>query len=408
MSPPVIPLLIVEDNPVFVEQIQYHLDNLPGDLRFETRWVDSAEKALAEIQQRRYDLLLLDYMLPGDNGLTVLTYIREKLPPENQPAVVMLTGIGREAVAVEAMKMGAKDYLPKDSLDPYDSAPLVRALNNALNQRRLEQALREKSAVLEADLQMAREIQQAFLPQAYPTFPSGVPPAESALQFHHCYESSVAVGGDFLDVFALSPTQAGVFICDVMGNGVRAALITAIVRALLEELRPLAGEPGRFLAEINRALMTILQRTRRPMFATAFYLVADVGAGRMRYASAGHPTPICVSQQTRRAGFLDFAGQPPGAALGVIEGAAYATYESPLHAGDLVVLFTDGLFEIWNERDEEYGLERLLAAVQQRADLPPAQLLAGLLDEVKRFSRQGTIHDDVCTLALQVVRTGGR
>jgi sigma-B regulation protein RsbU (phosphoserine phosphatase) len=405
MSAAPIPLLIVEDNPVFVEQIQYHLDNLRGDLRFESRWVDSAEKALEELRQRHYDLLLLDYMLPGDNGLTVLSHIRT-LPGENQPAVVMLTGVGREAIAVEAMKMGAKDYLPKDSLDPYDPAPLLRALNSALNQRRLEQELREKNAVLEADLNMAREVQQAFLPQAYPTFPHGVPVADSALQFHHCYESSEAVGGDFLDVFSLSDTTAGVFICDVMGNGVRAALVTAIVRALVEELRPVAGDPGRFLAEINRALMTILKQTRRPMFATAFYLVADVKTGRMRYAGAGHPTPICIRRQTRTADYLDFGGQQPGPALGVIEGAPFTTHESPLNVGDVVVLFTDGLFEVWGPNNDEYGVERLLAAVRQRVDQAPVQLLTELMAEVKQFSQHGAILDDVCVLGMQAIRTG--
>lgn len=406
MSAAPIPLLIVEDNPVFVEQIQYHLDNLRGELRFASRCVDSAEKALAELRQHPYDLMLLDYVLPGDNGLTVLTRLRA-LPAENQPAVVMLTGVSREAIAVEAMKMGAKDYLPKDLLDPYDPAPLLRALNSALTQRRIEQELREKNAVLEADLNLAREVQQAFLPQAYPTFPHGVPAEDSALRFHHCYESSEAVGGDFLDVFDLSDTQAGVFICDVMGNGMRAALVTAIVRGLVEELRPVAGDPGRFLSEINRALMTILKQTRRPLFATAFYLVADVGTGRLRYAGAGHPTPICIRRATRTADYLDFAGQLPGPALGVTADAGYTVHEAPLQTGDVVVLFTDGLFEVWGVNNEEYGGDRLLAAIRQRADQGPVQLLTEVMNEIKQFSRDGAIFDDVCMLGMQVVRTGG-
>jgi len=398
-------LLICEDNPIFVEQIQYHLDHLREQLPFATRAVDTAEKALAELRQHRFDLLLLDYLLPGKNGLDVLAEVAT-LPAEHQPAVVMLTGIGREAIAVEAMKMGAKDYLPKDALDPYDSAPLLRVLNNALNQRRLEQELREKSAVLEADLNMAREVQQALLPQSYPTFPHGAPPAESALQFHHCYESSEAVGGDFLDVFPLSDTAAGVFICDVMGNGVRAALVTAIVRALVEELRPTAHDPSRFLSEINRSLMAILKQTRRPLFATAFHLVADVATGQMRYASAGHPAPVCIHRPMRVADRLDYGGQSPGPALGVIEGATFATHTAPLAAGDAVVMYTDGVFEVWGGNDEEYGLDRLLAAIRQRTQLPLPQLLAELLAEVKQFSYRGIIPDDACLLGMDVVRTG--
>src|SRR5207248_865042 len=132
--------------------------------------------------------------------------------------------------------------------------------------------LREKNSQLEDDLDMASEIQQAFLPHQFPAFPRGVALEQSALQFHSRYLPTGAVGGDFFHVLPLSETQAGVFICDVMGHGVRAALVTAIQRALIEELMDVAHDPGEFLTRINHALLSILRRTRTPMFASAFYL----------------------------------------------------------------------------------------------------------------------------------------
>ena len=81
---------------------------------------------------------------------------------------------------------------------------------------------------------MAREIQLAMLPQQYPSFPLGVQPSESLLQFRHRYHPTGQVGGDFFNVLPLAPTKAGLFICDVMGHGVRSALVTAMVRALVE------------------------------------------------------------------------------------------------------------------------------------------------------------------------------
>ena len=88
--------------------------------------------------------------------------------------------------------------------------------------------LREKNEQLQDDLEMASEIQQAFLPQQFPSFPPSVPPERSALQFHSRYLPTGTVGGDFFHILPLSEAQAGVFICDVMGHGVRAALVTAI------------------------------------------------------------------------------------------------------------------------------------------------------------------------------------
>src|SRR5205823_7483318 len=145
---------------------------------------------------------------------------------------------------------------------------------------------------MEADFDMAREIQQVFLPQQYPTFPSSASPAQSALRFHHRYLPAAAVGGYFFYIFAITDAIAAVFVCDVMGHGMRAALVTAILRGLVEELLPLAMDPGKFLAEINRSLHAILERTNEPTLATAFYLIADVDESELRFASAGHPSPI--------------------------------------------------------------------------------------------------------------------
>ena len=215
MSATPVPLLVVEDSPVYAEILQRLLSTLGADLQFESKWVDTAEKAMAEISLANYTLVLLDYKLPGADGMTVLAHIRS-LPPARQPAVIMLTGMGSEAVAVEAMKRGAKDYLPKDSLDV---PSLLRAITSALERKRLEEQiarytneLREKNAQMEADLTMAREIQQAFLPQRYPTFPRDAIAAESALHFHHRYHPTGAVGGDFFEVLPISDTQAGVLI----------------------------------------------------------------------------------------------------------------------------------------------------------------------------------------------------
>jgi sigma-B regulation protein RsbU (phosphoserine phosphatase) len=394
---------------VYAEILQRLLPALGAEMRFAPKWVDTAEKAIEEIAKTNYALVLLDYKLPGADGMTVLAHIRS-LPVPRQPAVIMLTGMGNEAIAVEAMKRGAKDYLSKDCLDV---PSLVRAITSALERKRLEEQvaryteeLREKNAQVEADLNMAREIQEAFLPARYPTFPRNALPKESALHFHHCYLPTGAVGGDFFDVLSISDTQAGVFICDVMGHGVRAALVTAMVRALAEELIAVAAEPDRFLTEINHRLLGILTQTRMPMFASAFYLVADLARGELRYSNAGHPSPLLVRRSAGTVEPLRFPDCRPGPALGVFEESVYPICQCALAPQDLVVLFTDGLYEVEGAEGNEYGQERLLAAVRKRANLAAGPLFDELLADVQKHAGNRGFVDDVCIVGVEVARVG--
>ena len=157
---------------------------------------------------------------------------------------------------------------------------------------RSREELRAKNSLMEENLRTAREIQLTMLPQQYPAFPPGAPPEQSAFQFVHRYEPAESVSGDFFSITAISDTEVGVFICDVTGHGVRAALVTAMIRALSEELKPLARDPGNFLRKLNYDLCSILKNTGSPMLTTGFYAVADCRTGRLRFANAGHPKPL--------------------------------------------------------------------------------------------------------------------
>ena len=224
---------------------------------------------------------------------------------------------------------------------------------------RSREALRKKNEQMEDDLKMAREIQQTMLPQQYPTFPKEAAACDSRFRFSHRYLPTGAVGGDYFNVLALSDTEAGVFICDVMGHGVRSALIAAMVRALVEELKPLGGDPGRLLTQLNRDLCAILKHTGSPTLITAFYLVADADTRQLRYANAGHPKPLLVHRNTASLEALVNEGGKSGPALGLFEDAVYGTSQRSLADADLVMLFTDGLYEVEGPNQQLYTQEML-------------------------------------------------
>jgi sigma-B regulation protein RsbU (phosphoserine phosphatase) len=275
----------------------------------------------------------------------------------------------------------------------------IRRVNALLTQSRKE--LRLKNAQMEDDLKMAREIQLTMLPQQYPAFPRSASPSESAFQFTHRYLPAGTVGGDFFAVSALSENEAGVFICDVAGHSVRSALVTAMIRALAEELKPVAKDPGQFLSKLNSDLHAILKHTGTPMLTTAFYLVADWRTGAMRYANAGHPKPLLIRRSASRVEPLANAAGKSQPVLGLLEDAAYQTSEVRLGVNDLVMLFTDGLYEVQDRNNELYSQELLVAGVQQRAQLPASRLFDDLLAEIRRFSGDSGFADDVCLVGIE-------
>jgi sigma-B regulation protein RsbU (phosphoserine phosphatase) len=267
---------------------------------------------------------------------------------------------------------------------------------------RSREALRRKNEQMEEDLKMAREIQQTMLPQKYPTFPKSAEPRDSRFRFCHRYLPTGAVGGDYFNILSLSDSEAGVFICDVMGHGVRSALIAAMVWALVEELKPLGGDPGKLLTHLNRDLCAILKHTGSPTLTTAFYLVADAVTGKLRYANAGHPKPLLVHRQ---AGTVESLGNGDGKnrpALGLFEDSVYDTTQSPLAGGDLVVLFTDGLYEVEGANQQLYSQEKLMEAIKRRARVPTGELFDQLLEEVRAFGQGAEFADDVCLVGMDV------
>ena len=275
----------------------------------------------------------------------------------------------------------------------------IRRVNALLAQSRKE--LRGKNAQMEDDLKMAREIQLTMLPQQYPVFARSMQGSGSAFQFTHRYLPTGTVGGDFFAVTALSESEAGVFICDVVGHGIRSALVTAMIRALVEKLEPVAHDPGQFLVKLNSDLYAILKHTGTPMLTTAFYLVADWKTGRMHYANAGHPKPLHMRRSLGLVEPLAGISGKSQPVLGLFEAVAYQTAEVRLNPNDMVMLFTDGLYEVENRKSELYSQALLLAGVQRRISLPAPQLFDQLLAEIRRFSSDGAFADDVCLVGME-------
>jgi len=268
---------------------------------------------------------------------------------------------------------------------------------------RIAQELRARNAMLEEDLRMARELQSAMLPQRYPSFAAASNGHNGLVRFHHYFTPSMAVSGDFFNVCKISDTKAGIFICDVMGHGVRAALVAAMMHTLLGEAHAQLEDPAAMLTHLNRALRETLKSSLVPMFATAFYVVVDLRAGELRYANAGHPYPLLVhGDEGRHPAPAKLNGQKPGPVLGLFDQPQYTSASHRLVPRDVLLLFTDGLFEVEGPQGEVYDYHQLQRAIGERSQLPTAELCRGLIDEIQQFSACKEFNDDVCLVAMEV------
>ena len=278
-----------------------------------------------------------------------------------------------------------------------------------LNEIKLKQYARRLSQInerMEEELRMAANLQRVFLPQYYPAYTDAA--GRPLLEFHHYYQADIHVGGDLCSIHRLSDTRAGLLICDVMGHGVRAALITAVIRTLANELAQKAASPGDFFTELNRQLFPMLRAHDAFMFVTASFVVLDVSTGELTGSCAGHTLPLLIRPGDGEVRTVSGAKDSAGCALAVSENYAYGTFRSRLQPGDTLMLYTDGIYEVLNAEGSQFGLGRLQQAFREHAGLPLPSMVERVVEAVRGFSAHGEFEDDVCLLAVTLKDTGLR
>jgi phosphoserine phosphatase RsbU/P len=273
-------------------------------------------------------------------------------------------------------------------------------ISHDITRRKLaEQELQIRTEEMETNVRMARQIQESFLPRVYPVFPRGTRPEASALRFAHSYIPAATLGGDFFSITQLSDTKCGVLICDVMGHGVRAGLIAALIRGVVEELGERAQDPAKVLGEINQTLTPILEKTGQPMFATAFFGVIDIISQNLVYGNAGHPPPLIAR---RMAGTVSrLTANDPEPATGLVQNFAYTRQQCAFRNGDTFLGFTDGLFEAADAGGQLFGESRLQALVARNLGLSGAPLISKLVGELQNFTGLQNFEDDLCVVAVE-------
>jgi sigma-B regulation protein RsbU (phosphoserine phosphatase) len=221
---------------------------------------------------------------------------------------------------------------------------LGRAVNNLVLAQQLDEAYRK----LDEEMQQAGRVQRALLPEELP--------AVEGLELGASYVTCSRAGGDYYHVLPLPDGRWGLFLADVSGHGVAAAVGMAMLHTLLHSCPEPCAPPGRVLAHLNRHL---LAAAPQGMFATAFYGVYEPARRRLSYSLAGHPLPLL-----RRRNHVRELERTDGLPLGVLERDSWAEREVTLVPGEALLLYTDGIIEGASATGEMFGKERLADAVR--------------------------------------------
>ncbi len=249
----------------------------------------------------------------------------------------------------------------------------------------LQRQMRDRER-LEHEVQLARRIQQTFLPEQLPRL--------AGWELAAIWETAREVGGDFYDAIALPNRQLALLIADVSDKGMPAALFMALTRTLIRAVVRDTPSPAEVLQRVNEL---ILPDNRQQMFVTMVYLLLSAEHGEVRYANAGHNPPLWVQRADGRIEPLP----PTGMALGVLENIEIGERTLTLQAGDLLVLYTDGLSEAFSPQGEIFGAERLRTLLQATVGQPAQKVVEAIRQEVHTFTKGAPLTDDMTLLAAR-------
>jgi sigma-B regulation protein RsbU (phosphoserine phosphatase) len=240
---------------------------------------------------------------------------------------------------------------------------------------------------LEAELELSQVVQRALLPQRMPTI-RGVELAAFS-------RPSEIIGGDYFDFFQFRDGTHGIVIADVSGHGVSAGMLMSSLQTAIRTMAPDTDSPAEILERINRFYIHNIHFTT---FVTVFLARFDPVTLTLDYVNAGHNPPALRRRENSTIHWL----KPTAPAIGLAEDFHPRMESIGFSQGDSLLLYTDGVTEVYNLRNEEFGQERLAALVQQHADRTAPDLLQAIRQAVSTFGGDRPLVDDVTMVALKI------
>ena len=342
-------------------------------------------------------LILIDGGIQTDSALSLCRRLRSQFDDAFVP-ILLLAPSNQAGARQIGFAAGADAFLPR----PFDTAELVAQVQalvrikerhdqlsvKAAETQRINQRLQAAYQHIDQELELAKRIQESFLPQSLPQVPE--------VRFAAKYRPCGRVGGDFYDVFRLDEQHLGLYVADAMGHGVPASLLTVFVKTTVQS-KEISGQsyrlipPDEVLDRLNRAM--IAQALSEQPFITMAYALFNRKTGAFQFSRAGHPYPLYVPREGPPT-----LWQMEGSLLGVFD-TRYHVQTRQLQPGDKVLLYTDGM-DGASFGPASVGQASLLAAAEQYRHMPIDEMVDRLASDLFSQTRQS---DDLTVVGLEML-----
>lgn len=392
-------VLIADDERITRQTLRRHLERWGHDVIV----AEDGTEAWACFEREEVDIVVTDWDMPGVDGRTLIERIRAS-DSSSYLYLIMLTSHTLKAELIEVMEAGADDFLSK----PFDKNELRVRIRAGERIIELQRALAEKNRTLTAvndrmsrDLEAAASIQRDLLPSDLPDTKD----ATFAWHFEPCDE----VGGDILDAITLAGGCVAMYLLDVSGHGVPAALLSVTLSRVINALDPestllvdasgpdgdpRAVAPPDVAGSLNRRFTMRIMGGR---FFTLAYGVLDTETRLFRYTLAGHPPPMLVR-----------VGQPPrqlegcGLPIGVLDDAEFEEYRVQLEPGDRVIFYSDGITEARSDDGAMLEPEGLVRLLDTTRSFPLDESVSACIEGLRKWCGGTPFNDDISILAVEV------
>jgi len=324
-----------------------------------------------------FGLLDLNYVeLPKGTTLTIETNILN--------AVKSLDLNDQEVIKYIMLQ----SYLPK--LVIYSMVIIVACIQisqSGKNMIEKQKELSEEGARIESELNLANAIQKNMLPSIFPPFPE-----HKEIEIYANMIPAKEVGGDFYDMFLIDENHLAIVIADVSGKGVPAALIMMITKTLIKNTALNGKSVDEVFYNVNNMLCEGNQSNH---FVTSWFGILDLKSGKLEFVNAGHNPPLVY---TKRGNKFEFLKTKPNLILAAMENTKYTKHETILEPGDKLFLYTDGVTEAANEKNELYGEERLQNYLNCHMEESVETTIKGVKKDIDYFVGNASQFDDITML----------
>ena len=354
---------------------------------------EDGQDALKKTLETPVDLVLLDIMMPNMDGYEACRRMKEDRGTRDVP-VIFLSAKTETRDKIMGLESGGADYVTK----PFDKGEVLARVRSQLRIRSLTREVIEKEKILDNDLKVAAGIQQSLLP-------SRKVPENSRLKWAWRFKPCQEIGGDIFNILRLDETHHAVYMLDVSGHGVASALVTVSASQMLQPhtntlVRHGSGKgSGNEMigpVDVVKQLDQEYPMERFDKYFTLVYLLIDTEKGLLRYCNAGHPPPILF-----RANGTAEKLEKGGPMVGLQGALPFEEGETPLKAGDRVILYTDGVVEYEKANLDFYGEERFRAVIAKSAEFPIDAFLDAIMEDLTTFGEGAPPRDDISLLAFE-------